>query len=324
MRYLFFLTALCVSLLFSNDYFEAIEIGGKGIKAYILEQNDQHQTHIVARNSINTAPQSGIDVKNNLSASMIEAIAKDTQTLLNAFPAVYQIPLEHRFIVASSAINKIKNKEALEKRLLETTRINLVFINEEEESLYGFYGSVPPSKWQSSVLMDIGGGNTKIAWLDESQTFRFHEIPLGTVSLTTLAEQSKQPKNTSFRDRCLSVIAPYEPELQSIPSKESLYVIGGIFWVSAYYKYDGELASFVPLSLQDFETMITTYLQPKTQECTPASSEKRCFLLRYYGAKNLVAGAVLAKQSVQRFTDSQILFAKDGTWMLGWFLHTHP
>lgn len=319
MKHLVLFCIVFLSVLFGSEYYGAIEIGGKGVKAYVIE-SDADQTRIVSRNGINTAPQSGIDAQNELSQEMIANISRDVKTLWHTIDQKYVILPQHRYVVASSAIHKIHNKKALNKAIFEAIKQPLYYIDEEEESRYGFYGTVPVARWTSSVMIDIGGGNTKIAWLDAHNRFRYREIPLGTVSSTTLSKNHSQP--ASLNHRCLLTLEPYRSSLEGVPQKESLYLIGGIFWVTAYFKNDGTLDAYTALNVDDFETMIRTYLRQHSQQnCGESTSEKTCFLLRYYGADNIVCGAVIAKELVDYFRKTEhILFAKDGAWIIGWLL----
>jgi hypothetical protein len=320
MKYLFLLCSVFLLVLFGNDYYGTIEIGGKGVKAYVIE-HDSAQTRIVARNSINTAPQSGMNADKILSETMIAAIIRDIQTLRQkTFQSYGTLASNHEFIVASSAINKIANKERLSQRIFQTTALPLYFIDEKEESLFGFYGAVPKDEWNTAAMIDIGGGNTKIAWLDEEKRFRFQEIPLGTVSLTKRANADQSA--AAFRQKAFNAVQAYAHTIDALPIKPSVYLVGGIFWATAYYQHDGQLKTFTPLNGDDFDILASTFSASAIgQNCTPDTVEKTCFLLRYYGAKNLVAGAVLAQTLLEHYRNSQkIVFAKEGAWMIGWLL----
>ncbi|QIR75701.1 Ppx/GppA phosphatase family protein [Sulfurospirillum diekertiae] len=316
---LFLCIFLCHAALFGEQY-GAIEIGGKGVKAYVIEI-DNTLTKINYRNALNTAPQSGITEHHLMTPEMIQHVSSDIAILQNMLLHDQNISEQNIFIIASSAIYKIKNRPALETKVKKMTHHSLYFINEKEESTFAFYGSVPKAQWLSASMIDIGGGNTKVAWMDAQNIIDFFEIPLGTVSLTQQADL--RDTNTSFEEKCVSVIQNELSTLQKTHTKEALYASGGIFWATAYLKTNGHLESFVRLEKADFEKVVALFSHEERKECSEANAQ--CFLLGYYGAKNLVAGALLAKETIDtmQFFDQKVYFAKDGAWVIGWLLvHT--
>jgi len=305
---------LCHTSLLGLERYGAIEIGGKGVKGYVVEI-DHNLATIRYRTSFNTSPQEGIDSKDVMNTAMIQHISIEVlalqQTLLND----QNISKNSLYIIASSAINKMKNKPELVTDIQNKAHLKLYFIDEKEESTYAFYGAVPKSQWNNASMIDIGGGNTKMAWINATNTLDFFEIPLGTVSLSTLAEQSQEG---TFEERCTRVIRKNTSHPISL-SQESVYATGGIFWATSYLKTDGKLESYVALNKADFDNVITAVSEP-----TPCKDENttRCFLLRSYGAKNLIAGAILAKETLDQldaFT-KKIYFVTEGAWINGWFL----
>ena len=285
------------------------------MKGYVVEL-DQNLATIRYRDSYNTAPQSGIDSNFILSQEMINHISEDVALLQRTLVKDQNIPEKGIFIIASSALNKIQNKPALKASIESKTHVKLSFIDEREESMYAFYGSVPKTAWNTSTMIDIGGGNTKVAWINDKYGLDFFEIPLGTVSTTQRADGLEG--DSSFVAKCESVIHSTLTPFPTAATKETLYASGGIFWATAYLKTNGKLASFESLNKEDFERVIQTFSQEQTQCSDDATAP--CFLLHFYGAKNLIAGATLAKESIERlhFFNQKIYFAKDGAWVIGW------
>lgn len=317
---LFLFIFVCHTALIGAEHYGAIEIGGKGVKAYVIEI-DQNLTKINYRNGLNTSPQSGITEHQMMTSEMIQKIISDIVVLKKTLMSEQKIPEQNIFIIASSAINKIKNRPELETKVKNTTHLKLHFIDAKEESTFAFYGSVPKEQWLNASMIDIGGGNTKVAWIDAHNTIDFFEIPLGTVSTTQQADMLDA--NSSFEEKCSLIIKKELPSIKNFETKEMLYANGGIFWATAYLKTSGHLESFVVLEKADFENLIALFSHEERKECTDATAQ--CFLLGYYGAKNLVAGALLAKETIDtmQFFNRRVYFAKDGAWVIGWLLiHT--
>ena len=308
---------LCHSALIGAEHYGAIEIGGKGVKAYVIDI-DANLTKMTYRNGLNTSPQSGISEQYLMNSSMIKQVTSDIVVLKNALLNEQKVSEDHLFIIASSAINKIKNRPELETSIKNSTRLTLHFIDESEESRFAFYGSVPKDQWNKASMIDIGGGNTKVAWMDSNHTIDFFEVPLGTVSTTQNAHALDT--NASFEQKCLRIINKELSSIKSFENKETLFASGGIFWATAYLKTNGHLESFVPLEKADFEHLIALFSQEQRKECTEATAQ--CYLLGYYGAKNLVAGGLLAKETIEamKFFNQKVYFVKDGAWVIGWLL----
>jgi len=300
--------------LFGLERYGAIEIGGKGVKGYVVEIDNALAT-VRYRTSFNTSPQSGIDSKNHMNEAMMDHISTEVFTLKQTLLKDQNISENNIHIIASSAINKIHNKLELEETIKNKTQLHLYFIDEKEESHYAFYGSVPQSHWKNASMIDIGGGNTKVAWMSAKNTLDFFEIPLGTVSLSIQADQLH---DGTFEERCTKLI-PKKSLQDGFSSQEILYATGGIFWAASYLKTDGKVGSYVRLGKEDFENIITA-----VSNQTPCSDDSttRCFLLHLYGAKNLIAGAILAKVTLDQlgFFTKKIYFANEGAWINGWFL----
>lgn len=318
----FLFLVICHTALFGADHYGAIEIGGKGVKAYVVDI-DSNLTQISYRNGLNTSPQSGISEYYIMNEEMIKEVTSDISILEKTLLIEQKIPEQNIYIIASSAINKIKNRPELEANIKNSTHLTLHFIDEKEESTFAFYGSIPKEHWHNASMIDIGGGNTKVAWVDNAKnTIDYFEIPLGTVSLTQRADTFDTNTNASFEDKCSLLIHKELSSLKIPEKKETLFANGGIFWAIAYLKTNGHLEPFVILEKADFENLIAQFSHEEQKECT--QSNAKCFLLGYYGAKNLIAGAVLAEKTIDamKFFDHKVYFAKDGAWVIGWLL-TH-
>lgn len=311
-RLFFFSFLLLHGSLYATERYGAIEIGGKGVKAYAINIDDGF-AKIIHRDAKNIAPQSGIQKDGHMDKGMIALIATNALFLKNSLMLHQNIPEEKIFVVASSAINKVHNKQDLVKSIADATQSKLHFIDEKEESLYGFYGVVPKIQWENALMMDIGGGNTKVAWLTKvNSEIDFFEIPLGTVSLSKAAEAT--PGLESFEEKCKNIASNATIENQKldlIKNIETLYVSGGIFWATAYLKTNRNIDTFEALKREDFENMRLSLMR---------EDDIARYLQSSYGTKNIMAGSILAEKTIERlgFLDKKIYFAKDGTWIIGW------
>lgn len=324
-RLVFLSFFLLGSALVSSETYGAIEIGGKGVKAYAITVDDTI-AKISYREAKNIAPQSGILSDGHMNQGMIELISTNVLVLKQSLMNNQHIPDEKIFVVASSAINKIHNKNELTSSIQKSSQTTLYFIDEKEESVFGFYGVVPKKQWENAAMMDIGGGNTKIAWFSkEANAINFFEIPLGTVSLSKAADA--QNEAASFEEKCESIasnITISNQNLRSFDTIETLYLSGGIFWATAFLKTDRKIETFEPLEKNDF-THLRKELIGEEKNISCDERDTRCFLKSSYGIKNIIAGSILSEKIIDKlgFSTKKIMFAKDGTWIIGWILFHH-
>lgn len=211
----------------------AIEIGSKGIKAVAVEANhlnndaDELDTKIIYRKEINPTIMSGVENR-LLKKDRIQAAAQATSTLFNDLK---KFDPQFIVIVASTAFDQIDNKSELIEAIKNTTGKDLAFIKGEDELYFGLLSAVPKKRINSSILIDIGSGNTKIGYATPMAKLQFEaiNIPYGTVTLKDKA------KSSSVSSVIQSEIIPYlRNESQDKPGVKNLtrtiYILGGASW----------------------------------------------------------------------------------------------
>ena len=314
---LFFVTFFLFNgALYATERYGAIEIGGKGVKAYAIEM-DENKTTLIYRDAKNITPQNGIQKEGNMDKGMIALISTNALFLKNNLMRHQHIDEKNIFIIASSAINKVHNKNELSNSIQNIAQQKLYYIDEKEESLYGFYGVVPKAQWKSAAMMDIGGGNTKVAWFSKSNNdLDFFEIPLGTASLSKAVESKSGQEH--FQETCQIIAfqaAQTTPKITLLADIETLYVSGGVFWATAYLKTNRQVTPIVTLEKIDFSN-IRTHLEDTEKD------KIQHFVQSSYGTQNIIAGSILAEVIIEKmgFFEKKIYFAKDGAWVIGWLL----
>ncbi|MFT7859856.1 MAG: Ppx/GppA phosphatase family protein [Sulfurimonas sp.] len=125
--------------------------------------------------------------------------------------------------VATSALRDAPNKQEFLQKVREKLGLNIKIISGDKEAYYGAIACANLLPKQSDAMsIDIGGGSTEIAFIDQDKVSYTQSLKLGTVRLKEL-----------FFDRGdLEGAKRYiENELAKIPSKEftTLIGIGGTF-----------------------------------------------------------------------------------------------
>ena len=195
---------LCQTSIYSQDkdLYAGIEIGSKGIKVSILEMNKIQKGEFEIKNywSNNVGIARGISIDGNLSSGDIENAMVIINHNYKTIRKDYMVPDENVFIVGSSGVGMAKNTDDLIIRVKASTHKDLEFIDAETEGKMLMKGCVPPKSYRESMVLDIGGGNTKGGYtevLRDEEYFVFFPLSLkyGTVTLTEAVLKRMQNPN---------------------------------------------------------------------------------------------------------------------------------
>jgi tetratricopeptide (TPR) repeat protein len=318
-----------------------VEIGSKGVKAQAyrigLKGDEFYDLQEVFRESINTTIIAGVKETGAFSKDGIEETAQAVKTLIEKLKEK-GVPGDNIFVVASSAISSVKNKDELAKRVEELTGYKLEFLTVKDEVLFGIAGAVPPKYFYNSIFVDVGSGNTKIGYLENvggSINVRSFEIPYGTVSLTERASKGKD-----FRKELVEVLSKeVEPvlkrEAQKNPAylnRQNVFLVGGIVWAITTLQKPGQVEeTYVKLSSSDIKNLTLTIpknsdrvLNPDLSNLKPELRDKAKKQIEkvkdVFSVDNLYAGGMLL-DSIGRtfnFERRNLIFPRYGNWLVGY------
>jgi tetratricopeptide (TPR) repeat protein len=320
-----------------------VEIGSKGVKAQAyrigFKEDEFYDLQEVFRESINTTIIAGVKETGAFSKDGIEETAQAVKTLIEKLKE-RGVPGDNIFVVASSAISSVKNRDELTKRVEELTGYKLEFLTVKDEVLFGIAGAVPPKYFYNSVFVDVGSGNTKIGYLEKvggSINVRSFEIPYGTVSLTERASKGKD-----FRTELVGVLnKEVEPvlkrEAQKNPAylnRQNVFLVGGIVWAITTLQKPGQVEeAYVKLSSLDIKNFTLTIpknpdrvLNPDLSNLKPElrdSAKKQIEKVKdVFSVDNLYAGGMLL-DSISRilnFERRNLIFPRYGNWLVGYVM----
>jgi len=318
-----------------------VEIGSKGVKAQAyrigLKGDEFYDLQEVFRESINTTIIAGVKETGAFSKDGIEETAQAVKTLIEKLKE-RGVPGDNIFVVASSAISSVKNRDELAKRVEELTGYKLEFLTVKDEVLFGIAGAVPPKYFYSSIFVDVGSGNTKIGYLEkvgDSINVKSFEIPYGTVSLTERASKGKD-----FRTELVGVLnKEVEPvlkrEAQKNPAylnRQNVFLVGGIVWAITTLQKPGQVEeAYVKLSSSDIRNFTLTIpknpdrvlnpdlskLKPELRDKTKKQIEK---VKDVFSVDNLYAGGMLLDSIGKglNFERRNLIFPRYGNWLVGY------
>jgi tetratricopeptide (TPR) repeat protein len=318
-----------------------VEIGSKGVKAQAyrigLKGDEFYDLQEVFRESINTTIIAGVKETGAFSKDGIEETAQTVKTLIEKLKEK-GVPGDNIFVVTSSAISSVKNRDELAKRVEELTGYKVEFLTVKDEVLYGIAGAVPPKYFYNSIFVDVGSGNTKIGYLEKvggSINVRSFELLYGTVSLTERASKGKD-----FRRELAEVLSKeVEPvlkrEAQKNPAylnRKNVFLVGGIVWaITTLQKPEQVEEAYVRLSSLDIKNFMQAIpknpdrvLNPDLSNLKPELRDKAKKQIEkvkdVFSVDNLYAGGMLLESLGKglKFEKRNLLFPRYGNWLVGY------
>lgn len=235
-----------------------VEIGSGGIKARVVDVTYDEECNLKAKTV------HSVDNNANLMQSL-KAGQLPAEAVQNAAQVVFDLQSQMRakypscmsFTVGSSGVAAASNANDLRQALAKKGLRDFAFINAEQEADYGFRSSVPNARRPKALLIDIGGGNTKIGYQNKTGDFQSLEIPFGSISLWKKSEESGLPIRYGVAKTMLADILPKfrtdttGPHAE-ILKKDHVVWIGGVAWATATYSHPGTIdKSTVNLSRAD-------------------------------------------------------------------------
>jgi hypothetical protein len=332
----------------SGNLFGAIEVGSKGVKGKVIQElptlnEDGTKLIVFRKEKIEDRNVNAADPNSKLAA--VEAVKLTFQDIQKRF----NISCEQIVIFGSSGLAQkapAAHKEAIVQEVRQATGRTMKFITSEEEGSFVFDGIVPEWRLNETVVIDIGSGNTKGAYLDSNNKHIPFSLPFGTADFAK--EVKKSQGNIDFTKAAENLkqkqlVPQIASEVQLKPGMQTLprvYLGGGISWAlstltlpcSKGYTVTGtrqdRLDSFIPISSENIKTFYYNATQDKKALFNPdlsnCSAERREEVQKdiakiktgIFSEDELIAGAEILRALNQElnFSGKQVFFvpsAKD-------------
>ncbi len=326
--------------LISQELYAGIEVGSKGVKMSIINVQNikKGKYEVVDFWTENVAIAKGISIDGKLAENDIDTafnvVVKNYTKLVKEF----KIEEKNIFIVVSSGVGMAQNVDILLHRLYVFTNINVGIITADTEAKLLLKGCIPPKEYSDSLILDIGGGNTKGGYVEhfnEDDILVFYPVTLDLGTVTFTEKISKKAKTNSI-DEFNELLLTALPELKEqtdrlyekspkIFNKDNVYMSGGAVWAFyTLYKGNGAIENFSPFEVKDVEaynTMIKTdYAKFEALATQNKDVEK---VLKTYSQKYLIAANSLLLTLLEKMPDiksKKIYFTKQGqmAWLLSY------
>ncbi|MDQ6473032.1 exopolyphosphatase [Flavobacterium sp. LHD-80] len=331
---------LLPSSLISQELFAGIEIGSKGVKMSVINvQNIKRGKYeVVDFWTENVAIAKGIAIDKKLAETDIENAFNVAVKNYTKLIKEYKIEEKNIFIVVSSGVGMAENVDILLQKLYVFTNINVGIITAETEAKLLLKGCIPPKEYENSLILDIGGGNTKGGYVEEfseEDILLFYPLTLdlGTVTFTEkISKNGKANSIAEFNDLLVSSLPELREQTDNLYkkspkafNKKNVYMSGGAVWAFyTLYKGKSAIENFSPFEIKDvadYNTMIKTdYAKFEALALQNKDVEK---VLKTYSQKYLIAANSLLLTLLEKMPDvksKNIYFTKQGqmAWLLSY------
>ena len=198
-----------------------IDIGSNSVRMVVYEKTSRYAFHLLHEEK------SKVRISEDAYKFQGALQAVPMQRAFNALHDFLQICKSFKtrkiLCVATSALRDAPNKKEFLQRVRSELKLNIKVISGEKEAYFGAIACANLLPKQHNALsIDIGGGSTEFAFIDEDRVAKTHSLNLGTVRLKELFfDRGDIDGARAYIDRELDKL--------SIVDVESLIGIGGTF-----------------------------------------------------------------------------------------------
>ncbi len=139
--------------------------------------------------------------------------------------------IERIIAVATAAVRRAKNQRSFLDEVATTCGIKLKVLSAEEEALYVYKGVINTMDVPKGLIVEVGGGSTKVIYYNRRNLLNFKSLPFGAITLTELfasdglTPEGQTKKIEEFFAQQLTSIE----WLKDIDPETKLILVGGSF-----------------------------------------------------------------------------------------------
>lgn len=192
--------------------------------------------------------------------------------------------VERIIAVATAAVRRAKNQRSFLDEVVANTGIKLKVLSAEEEATYVYRGVINTMDVPKGLILEIGGGSSKIIYYNRRNLLNYETLPFGAVTLTDLfggedvSQEEQAQKIEEFITEQLSHIEwlkQIDPETQMIGCGGSFRNLCKIVKMKKkcplplIHNYDVKVGEF-----EDVYEMLKTVALDKKKRIKGVSSER--------------------------------------------------
>ncbi len=159
-----------------------------------------------------------------------QRIAETIKTL-KAFKKLCDARCVDRIIaVGTAAVRRAKNQRSFLDEIQVSCNITIRVLSEEEEAMYVYRGVINSMDIPKGLILEIGGGSTKIIYYNRRNLLNYANLPFGAVTLTELFAADATPEEAAkhveeFFTEQLKTL----PWLKEVDPEAQMIGVGGSF-----------------------------------------------------------------------------------------------
>ncbi|MBO5525459.1 MAG: Ppx/GppA family phosphatase [Clostridia bacterium] len=167
--------------------------------------------------------------------------------------------------VATAAVRRAKNQRSFLDEIQATVGIRISVLSAEDEALYVYRGVINTMDVPKGVILEIGGGSTKIVYYNRRNILFYETLPFGAVTLTDMfAGEDVKPEEIADKVEAffleqiekITWLKEMDPDVQMIGvggSFRSLFKISKMI-----KKYPLDIVHNYAINAEDFEYINNT------------------------------------------------------------------
>ena len=205
-----------------------IDLGSNTARLLIVEVSENGYFQVV--DQLKEAPRigEGMEKEGFLKPQRIQATIK----VLKMFRRLCDVNRIDRIIaVATAAVRRAKNQRSFLDEVAATCGIKLRVLSAEEEAIYVYRGVINTMDIPKGIILEIGGGSTKIIYYNRRNLLNYETLPFGAITLTELFEGenlSPAEQSEKIEEYVLEQLAKIE-WLKNVDPEAQLIGVGGSF-----------------------------------------------------------------------------------------------
>lgn len=306
-----------------------IEIGSRGIKCTGF--------------NINGSDISKIDSSyNNIGVMSLKSGAITPENITNAVNAVSACKenfdksgYAKTFIAISSGVNIANNTQDLSRRIFEKTNMQAAILTTEEEGFYTIVSSVGPAKIASVTVIDVGSGNSRVAYLQDKKPSSIRIVPVHIGTITTKDKALALSDNkVKYSENVKTVVKDGTKDMSNDISRSpgvknpyrQVYIVGGSAWAISSLINPNQIGkSTIKYTMSDLEKFIIninktqTITFPKTLT-SDASKRTMSSIADTISDKDIIAGGNLLYSILKEVGvngNRELVFPSESGWISG-------
>ena len=235
-----------------------------------------------------------------------------------------------------SGVAMAKNTQQLTDKIKLVTKKDLEFIDAQTEGKMLLRGCVPPVDYDDSMVLDIGGGNTKGGYIDVKNNDNFVFFPLsvnfGTVTLTeAINKKTRNQSLSEYNEKAFGFLPTLREQINAMYGtspvaleKKKVFMSGGAVW-AFYTLYNGAAKNtFNEFKLEDviyYDAVLKNNFEKFENLAKTNKDVER--ILKTYSQKYLISASnilLVCLEAIPDINSKKLYFAKEGqiAWLISY------